>query len=280
MSNHPLRTVVATTLHVIHADGGYIAPTKNATTNTITKVLATLKANPLPDVEPEFWQFANEMIEFFRILDTLPDYKKICASDDGAMYQTCVKTVKADEVTPLTFPYVVAMPTLYAKLKPAKPKSLNPLKSEAKITKPDEYMGTLNVEDRFFVKLIKVGEHDATKGGTIFHVTDRNGNNGIFYELPTRLEGKIWLGDCFAMHATPTRFQLEPNGEKRTVFRTIKVLLDTVISGKQKVNRTNDSTNGKFTKNIPIDAGKRTDDDDELPITYDVQLTKLKIVRQ
>lgn len=244
--NHSLRTVVATTLHVIHADGGYISQSKNATTNTFTKVLATLKANPLPDVEPEFWQFADEMIGFFKILDTLPDYKKICASDDGAMYQTCVRTAKADEVTSLTWTYAVAMPTLYAKLKPAKPKPLNPLKSQAKIVKPGEFLGTLNVEDRFFVKLIKVGDHDATKGGMMFQVTDRNGNTGIFYDPQAKHEGKIWIGDCFAMHATPHRHQTESNGEKRTAFRSVKVLPDTIIVGKTNSDRSNDSTGGKF----------------------------------
>lgn len=248
MSNHSLRTVVATTLDVIHTDAGYIAPTRNATTNTQTKVLATLKKNPLPDLDPMFWQLADEVIGFFRILDTLPNCKDILSLPDGAMYKTCMDVAKKDEITSLNFNYAVAMPNLYSNLKPAKPKPLNPLKSEAKIIKSGEFMGTLNVEDRFFVKLVKVGDHDTTKGGTMFVVSDRSGNVGLFYEIPSKLEGKVWLGDCFAMHATPHRQQPTAEGEKQTVFRSVKPLLDTLVSGKQKIDPANDSTGGKFTK--------------------------------
>jgi hypothetical protein len=252
MANFALRTVVATTLEVIHADNGYIAPIRNATTNTQTKVLATLKRTPTPQLDPEYWQFADEMIGFFRILDTLPDYKKILETPDGSLYQTCVNTAKSDEITPLTFPYAVTMPNLYSKLKPQKPKKLNPLKSEAKIIKPGEYMGVLNQEDRFFVKLMRVGDHDPTRGGTLFVVNDRSGNNGFFYEKPDKLEGVIQLGDCFAIHATPTRHSTADNGEKHTVFRSVQVLKDTIVPGKAPVDGNNDSTGGKFTKNVPF----------------------------
>ena len=245
----PIRTVVATTLEVIHNDGGYISPTKNSTSNTQTKVLAMIQKNPLPDLQPQFWQFADEMIGFFRVLDTLPNYKDILQLSDGAMYNTCVDTVKSDEVTPLTFPYMVALPNLYAKLKPSKPKPLNPLKSEAKLTKPGEFLGVINTEDRFFLKLVKVGNNDLTKGGIEFMLVDRNGNIGIFYEILSKLEGKVFIGDCFAIHATPLRHQTESNGEKRTVFRSgVKVLQDTIVPGKVTSKEENDSTGGKFTK--------------------------------
>jgi hypothetical protein len=250
MANHPLRTVVATTLEVIHTDNGYIAPTRSATTNTQTKVLATLKRTPNPNLDPEFWQFADEMIGFFRILDTMPEYKNILALPDGAMYEVAVQTAKADEITPITFPYAVAMPNLYSKLKPQKPKALNPLKSEAKIIKPGEYMGALNQEDRFFVKLVRIGDHDPTRGGTQFVVHDRSGNIGFFYDKVDKLESKVWLGDCFAMHGTPSRQETAENGEKHTIFRSIKVLLDTIVPGKVQVDPANDATHGKFTKNV------------------------------
>lgn len=250
MANHPLRMVVATTLEVIHADNGYIAPTRNATTNTLSKVLATIKKTPTPTLDPEYWQFADEMIGFFRILDTMPEFKNILSLPEGPMYQTCIDTAKADEITPLTFPYAVAMPNLYSKLKPQKPKTLNPAKSEAKIIKPGEFMGLLNQEDRFFVKLVRVGEHDATRGGTLFVVNDRSGNIGFFYEKPEKLVGKIQLGDCFAIHATPTRHAPADNGEKHTIFRSVRLLLDTIIPGQGNIDPTNDATSGQFTKNV------------------------------
>ena len=252
MANYALRTVIATTLDVIHQDNGYISPTRNQTTNTMTKVLATLKRTPNPNLDPEYWQFAEEMIGFFRILDTLPDFKNILSLPDGAMYQTCVDTAKADDITPITFPYAVVMPNLYSKLKPHKPKALNPLKSEAKIIAHGEFMGTLNQEDRFFVKLVRVGEHDMTRGGTMFVVNDRSGNVGFFYEKQDKLEGKIWLGDCFAMHAIPTRQTPAESGEKHTVFRSVKILPDTIVPGKSATDPDNDSTRGKFTKNVPF----------------------------
>jgi hypothetical protein len=249
-SNHPLRTVVAATLEVIHSDSGYISPTKDPASNTQTKVLAMLQKVPFPDIQPRFWVFADEMIGLFRILDTLPEYKNILALPDGPMYKICVDTVKADEISVLSFPYIVSLPNLYAKLKPSKPKPLNPLKSEAKLIKPGEHMGTLNVEGRFFVKLMKVGTHDATKGGTEFVVNDRSGNVGIFYEVLNKLEGKIFLGDCFAMHATPHQ-QTEKNGEKLTFFRSVKVLQDTIVSGRIATDPANDAaTGGKFTKGV------------------------------
>lgn len=252
MANNPLRTVVATTLDVIHTDNGYIAPTRNATTNTLTKVLATLKKNPNPTLDPEYWQFADEMIGFFRIFDTMPEFKNVLSMQDGAMYKTAVDTAKADEVTPLSFPYAVAMPNLYSKLKPQKPKTLNPLKSEAKIIKPGEFMGVLNTEDRFFVKLVRVGEHDPTKGGTAFVVNDRSGNIGFFYDSPGKWETKVQLGDCFAIHATPTRHAPAENGEKHTIFRSVRLLPDTIVAGTKKVDPANDSTGGKFTRNVPF----------------------------
>lgn len=248
MANHSLRTVVATTLDVIHNDAGYIAPNRSTTTNTQTKVLATLKKTPIPEIDPMFWQLADEVIGFFRIADTLPNWKDILAMPDGAMYKICLDTAKKDEIESLSFNYAVAMPNLYSNLKPAKPKMLNPLKSEAKLIKPGEFLGTLNVEDRFFVKLVKVGAVDATKGGTLFVVNDRSGNVGMFYDVPSKLEGKVWLGDCFAIHATPHRQHAEPNGEKQTLFRGIKIILDTLIPGKGKIDPANDATGGKFTK--------------------------------
>lgn len=246
--NHSLRTVVATTLDVIHSDNGYIAPTRNATTNTISKVLATIKRTPTPTLEPEYWQFADEMIGFFRILESNPDYKKILELPDGPMYKTAMDIAKSDEITLLNFPYAVAMPTLYSKLKPQKPKPLNPLKSEAKIIRAGEFMGVINEEGRFFVKLVKVGEHNATKGGTQFCVTDRSGNVGFFYDTISKWEGQVYLGDCFAVHATPHSHTTADNTEKQTTFRTVKFLKDTIIQGKVNVDPANDSTKGKFTR--------------------------------
>jgi hypothetical protein len=248
-----LRTVVATTLATIHADNGYIAPTRNATTNTQTKVLATLKRTPNPtNLEPEFYQFADEMIGFFRSLETMPNYKDILALPDGSVYKTCAEVAKSEELTTATFPFAVAMPNLYSKLKPPKPKKLNALNSQAKVIKPGNYMGKLNEEDRFFVKLVRVGANDPTRGGTLFEVHDRNGNVGFFYEKVEKLEGVIELGTCFAMHATPTRQTPTKDGEKHTVFRTVSIIKDTIVAGKGTVDPKDDATGGKFTKNVPF----------------------------
>lgn len=253
MLNHPLRTVVATTLEVIHGDNGYIAPTRDANTNTQTKVLAALKRNPNPTLDPEYWQFADEMIGFFRIMETLPEYPTIRKMPDGALYATCITTAKSEEITPLTFPFAVAMPNLYSKLKPQKPKKLNDLKAgEAKIVPPGEFLGTLNQEERFFLKLMRVGAQDVTRGGYMFVVNDRSGNIGFFYEKLDKFEGIIQLGDCFAIHGTPMRHSLADNGEKHTIFRSVRLLKDSVIPGKIDVDPKNDATNGKFSKNVPF----------------------------
>jgi hypothetical protein len=237
---------------MIHTDNGYIAPTRNADTNTQTKVLATLTRDPNPTLDPEYWHLADEMIGFFRIFDTMPEFKNVQSMPDGAMYKTCVDTAKAETVTPLTFPYAVAMPNLYSKLKPQKPKTLNALKSEAKIIKPGEFMGALNKEDRFFVKLVRVGDHDATRGDTMFVVNDRSSNIGFFYDAPAKWESLVQLGDCFAIHATPTRHAPAENGEKHTIFRSVRLLKDTIVAGTKKVDPANDSTGGKFTRNVPF----------------------------
>jgi hypothetical protein len=193
------------------------------------------------------------MIGFFRILETMPNYKDIVAiPNDGALYKMCSDVAKSEELTTATFPYAVAMPNLYSKLKPPKPKKLNALNSQAKVIKPGNFMGVLNQEDRFFVKLIRVGTHDATRGGTLFEVHDRSGNVGFFYEKPDKLEGVVQLGDCFAMHATPTRQTPSEQGEKHTVFRSVSVIKDTIVAGKGGVDPKLDSTGGKFTKNVPF----------------------------
>ena len=129
---------------------------------------------------------------------------------------------------------------------------MNPDKSEAKIIKPGEYMGILNTEERFFVKLVRVGETDATKGGTMFVVNDRSGNIGFFYDSATKWETQVQLGDCFAVHATPTRHAPADNGEKHTIFRSVRLLKDTIIAGTKAVDPMNDSTGGKFTRNVPF----------------------------
>jgi hypothetical protein len=247
-----LRNVVATTLSQIHADNGYIAPTKSATTNTQTKVLATLKKSPNPALEPEFYQFAEEIIGFFRTLEAQPNSKEIFALPDGTSYKTCAEISKRDELSPVDVRFAVAMPNLYSKLKPPKPKKLNTMNSQAKVIKPGNYMGVLNTEDRFFVKLVRVGDHDPTRGGTLFEIHDRSDNVGFFYEKIDKLENLIQLGSCFAIHATPTRQEPTKDGEKHTLFRSVAVIKDTIVAGKGAVDPKNDSTGGKFSKNVPF----------------------------
>lgn len=246
MANHPLRTVVAVTLDTIHSDSGYIAPTRDPVNNTHAKVMAALKKSTSLNFDEEYWQrlfqLADEMIGFFRVLDTLPIYKEIQAQTDAAMYATCITTAKSDEVTTSNFAYAVAMPHMYSLLNPNKPKALNPNQSEAKIIPPGEYMGTMNTESRFFVKLVEVGEHDQTRGGVKFIVHDRSGNVGIFYEKLDKLKSLIYLGDCFAIHATPTRQVPLENGQKQTVFRTVTIIKDTIKPGKDIIDSSKDVT--------------------------------------
>lgn len=247
MANHALRTIVAVTLETIHKDNGFVPQARSAATNTQTKVFNKLKQNPKPDLEPAFWQCADEVVDYFRILETLPEYKTISQRDDAAVFKTCIDVAKGGEIGPVEFPYAVMMPHLYGTLIPKEPKTLNVLTSEAKLIEPGNFMGKLNEPDRFFVKLVHIGKNDATKGGTLFELRDRSGNMGFFFDKPDKFAGTIRLGDCFAIHATPTRHTKAPTGEKHTIFRTVEIVMGTIVPGKGKIDPTQDETRGRFT---------------------------------
>jgi len=247
MANHAIRTVVAVTLETIHVDSGYIPLSRNATSNTQTKVLASLKKNSeQAQLSPEYWALADEIIDYFGTLDNKPDYKEIIAREDGPMYQACIDVAKTEQVTPLTISYVVAMPHLYGKLKPKKQEKLNPLKTETKLATPGDFLGTLHKPERFFMKLVHVGTHDKTRGGNLFELRDRFNNAGFFYDIPERHTNVFKLGDCFAFHGTPVKHLEASNGEKQTIFRNIDIIKDTLVEGRSKVDPTQDETGGKF----------------------------------
>lgn len=253
MANHKLRTVVAVTLETIQTNNGYIAPAMNATVNTQTLVLERLLRNPLPVLDNNYLLLADEIIGFFSVFENMEKSKAILATPEGPLYQACADIAKSDEITNFNFAHVVAMPNLYARLRPEPPKQLNPTKTEAKIFKPGENMGKINEPERFFVKLVKVGALDSFAGGNLFEVNDRSGNIGIFYAQIPDLESVIKLGDCFAIHATPTRFLTTTEGKNCTLFRSVEVLQDTIILGKvsEKLFSDDDdldSTGGKFTR--------------------------------
>ena len=249
MANHAIRTVVAVTLETIHVDSGFIPLSRNATSNTQTKVLAALKKSPEQnELSPEYWALADEIIDYFCTLENKPEFKELLKKEDGPMYQACIDVAKSEQVTALTLSFAVSMPHLYGKLKPKKQEKLNPLKTETKLTAPGEFLGTINKPDRFFMKLVHVGKHDKTRGGTLFELRDRFNNAGFFYDTPERYTNVFKLGDCFAFHGTPTKHLESASGEKQTIFRNIDVIADTLVIGRAKVDETQDETGGKFVR--------------------------------
>lgn len=242
--NHKQQTVVAQSLAIIHQRMGYVSPARSKDANTQALVLAALSDPNTPPIDIAYLQLADEVIDFFRNLHKHPDYKSIKERGDAAEFEACRDAAMQEEVTPLLFPVVVLMAHLYAKLKPKKPKVLNPNETQAKILNPGEFMGTINNPERFFLKLVYVGRADASKG-TMFKVVDRSGNIGFFQDRAEKYEGKIYLGDCFAVHATPVNHTSAKNGEKHTTFRSVEFIPDTVVPGKGVIDQANDESVGK-----------------------------------
>ena len=249
MANHALRTVVAHAWQAIHQRGGYLAPAKSPKENTQTLVLEALKRNDPIDIT--YWLLTDEVIDFFRNLRKNPEYKSIITRMDGPEFQTCIDAVQDDEISQLSFMYAVLIPHLYSKLKPklSKAPKLNPNSTVAKIIQPGEFMGTLNKQERFFVKLVFVGKEEPTKG-TLFKIMDRVGNIGFFLDRAEKFKGKFHLTDCFAIHATPSRHTPdEKSGEKHTIFRGVEFIPGTVVPGKGTPDKSDDESTGKeFTK--------------------------------
>lgn len=152
MPNHKMKTVVATSLYAMYTYDGY-TPVGAVGKTTMWQVMDYLKRTPRPTFDENFWPLAEEVIEYFQQLPMLPEYKTIMARKDSSRFKSCIDIAKDDEVTDISFPFAVEMGRLYGELCPATPQALNPLKTEAKIAAPDEYMGVLNQADRFFVKL-------------------------------------------------------------------------------------------------------------------------------
>jgi hypothetical protein len=248
MANHPLRTIVAHAFQIIHQKSGYVPPSKNKDRNTPTEVLAAL--NRGDELNLTYWTLADDTIDFFRNMEKHPEYKSIMARADGPEFQAAADAAKNAEVSTITFGTAVSMPHLYARLKPelSKAPKLNPNKTVAKIFTPGEFLGTLHKPERFFVKLVFVGRADNSKG-TLFKVLDRVGNIGFFYDRPEKFQGKVHLGDCFAMHATPSRHTPAENGEKHTIFRGIEFIAGSLVEGKTPVDPKFDESTGKvFTR--------------------------------
>lgn len=244
MPNYPLRNVVAHGYQVIHQKAGYVSPTKNQTNNTLTEVLASLGRNDTLNIT--YWQMADDTIEFFRELPKHSDYKSIMARDDGPEFASCITVAQLNETTTLTVGNAVLMPHLYSRLKPqlSKAPKLDPNKTVAKIFTPGEFLGTINKPERFFVKLVFVGKADPTKG-TLFKVLDRVGNIAYFSDRETKFKGKVHLGDCFAIHATPSRHTPDKSGEKHTIFRGVELIPDSIVEGKTPADPSYDESEGK-----------------------------------
>jgi hypothetical protein len=247
MANHEIRTVIAQALQIIHQDSGYLSPTKNTTVNTQNKVLAALTSNAKPNLEVSYWQLADDVIDFFRGMAKHPDYKEIMERADAPTFTACMEAAKEENVSTVNFTYVVLMPHLYAKLKPKKARVLNAQATEAKRVEPGQFLGTLHVPDRFFLKLVSVSKPDSSNG-TLFELHDRVGNVCFFTDRVNNWESRVALSDCFAVHATPTKHVAAANGEKQTFFRNVEFLPGTIVQG-SKVDPKNDkSENGKFSK--------------------------------
>jgi len=239
----PLRNILAVTLNLIDTDNGYISPQRSATANTQLKVSQTLKQNKTPPLDDYYWRFADEIISVFRTLRQLPIYKTISTGSDSAQYNACIDVAQHDDTTSIAFTTAVQMAISYGTLRRLMEKlAVDPDKMDTLIAKPNDFIGTLNLPSRFFVKLVSVGEHDASKGGCVFQVHDRHSNIGFFYERPDRLKGKLILNDCFSMIGTPSRQTIDQEtGEKHTVFRSVQ-FVENKGPGTGKIPNTNDIT--------------------------------------
>lgn len=230
---------------------GYVSPSRSKEQNTQALVLAALRDPKNPPLDIAYMQLADEVLDFFRNLHKHPEYKSIKELANAAEFEAGHDAVMAQDVTALTFPVFVVMPHLYGKLNPKKPKVLNPNETQAKIINPGEYMGTINTPERFFWKLVYVGRADANKG-TMFKVVDRSGNIGFFQDRAEKFEGKIVLGDCFAVHATAVNHTPAQNGEKHTTFRSVEFIPGTVVKGKGVIDDSFDDSAGKKFSKGPI----------------------------
>ena len=238
------QAIIAQSLSIIHQRMGYVSPSRSKDQNTQALVLSALQDPKNPPVDIAYIQLADEVIDFFLNLHSHPDYKSIKERADAAEFEAGYDAITNGKVTSLTFPVFIIMPHLYGKLSPKKPKVLNPNETQAKILNPGEFMGKINTPERFFWKLVYIGRADANKG-TMFKVIDRSNNIGFFQDRAEKFEGKVYLGDCFAVHATPVAHTPAQNGEKHTTFRSVEFLADTVVPGKGKVDESFDESVGK-----------------------------------
>lgn len=237
-------TVVSHALSVIHTQGGYTPITKSNDLNTVTLVKKQLETVPLPVVHFTYRQLAEEIVDFFRHIRSHSDYKAIREREDGPLFESCADAAQHDEVTPVTFPFVVLMTNLYAVLDPRKP-HIDPDKMEVKLLEPGHFLGTLFQPEKFFVKLVGVGRKDQVKG-TTFQVSDRNGNIAFFQDRMDRYVGKVYLNDCFYIVATPVRHLNSSDGQKHTFFRSnVQPLLNDIRQGKGEINQAFDESVGK-----------------------------------
>lgn len=240
--NNSLRTVVAITLKTIETSNGYISPVTNKDNNTQTLVAAELKKNPIPSLPDEYYQFADEVINYFKQLPNDPNYKKIVKGLEGDKYAACSDASKNNEVTNVSFPYVVAMPHYYGKVYQQE-RSLKVDKTEAVLTKPDSFIGVVGEPDRFFFKIIEVSGYNSEEAGSKFLMIDRNKNLGYFWEHPDLLEGKFKLGDCVVINAIPMKHEQEGQF-KTTKFRAVNII-ENKGQGSEKIDNSKDLT-GKF----------------------------------
>jgi len=248
MANQKLRTVVSSALYIMYTDDGFTTNAPAGKT-TVSRVLAFLKMTPQPSFpEPFYVTLADEIIEYFQQLPYLPEYKNVMTRTDANRFRACIDIAGDDAVTEITFPFAVEMPRLYGELRPPTPQDLNPLKSEARITPPDEYMGTLNQADRFFVKLQRVGPYDAQMAGYLFQITDRSSNQGYFYGKIDRYKDEIKINDCFSIHAMPFSHKNDmQTGKKLTGFRLVTIIENKGGSESAPKDPSKDATGGKFT---------------------------------
>jgi hypothetical protein len=216
---YPLLTVVALTLKVIEDDGGYVPP-QSGELNTYHKVFQSLGETPKPALEVELWDRAEKVVAFFKSLYSTPQWNTLKDTKDAPAYVACYDLANAGEIIALTAPIAVSMCYLYSKLRH---NVTTAAAGESVATRPNTFMGKINVRDRFFVKLVRVGDFKAGQG-YCFEIHDRYSNKGFFYDRLERLEGQVYVGDCFAMYATPTRHAIADHGERHTIFRQVEIV--------------------------------------------------------
>ena len=219
-----LRTLIALTLQIIDIDGRYIPPSSGTDQSTHSKLLKMIQEKRVQKVDEDYYKLADEIIKFFQELPSKPEYATIMKRKESSMIRSCIDVAnQSAEVMPVAINFAVMMPAVKGTLNPKK--VVEKIKiADTVLVEPGNYLGEIDVRDRYFVKLVQVTAMNVEYGGNGFVLRDRNNNLAFFYEKAEKLKHHLYLGDCFSMYATPLRHDVAANGEKYTIFITVELI--------------------------------------------------------